>query len=308
MNPFLLCFIRYCQRHIKYNTTQEEFWNFSIDQMAAFDIPAMINYTVSLTKQSKIFFFGHSQGAMVLFARLSSDMDLSSKIKLFLAVGPVAHLSNLIGPIKYVAEFGLDRWFELFGRKDFLPSNALTQDIADKLCGHFWIDEILCKNGINIISGPSDNLNTTRIPVYLSHCKYFLIKKTKYILKIKKKTLFQFQDPAGTSTKTINHYSQLVVNKKFQMYDYGAHDNLIFYNQSTAPIYDIRKIQVPVALYTGGSDWLADLNDVNILRQSLPNIVDDYTVEGWDHSDLVWATNATLVYYKRMIQFMSKFK
>jgi len=158
--------------------------------MAAFDIPAMINYTVSLTKQSKIFFFGHSQGAMVLFARLSSDMDLSSKIKLFLAVGPVVHLSNLIGPIKYVAEFGLDRWFELFGRKDFLPSNALTQDIADKLCGNFWIDEILCKSGINIISGPSDNLNTTRIPVYLSHCKYFLIKKTKYILKIKKNNTF----------------------------------------------------------------------------------------------------------------------
>ena len=91
------------------------------------------------------------------------------------------------------------------------------------------------------------------------------------------------------------------------MYDYG-HENIIFYNQSTAPVYDIRKIKVPVALYAGGSDWLADLNDVNILRKDLPNILDDYSVEGWDHSDLVWATNAALIYYKRMIQLMSKYE
>ena len=139
--------------------------------MAAHDIPAMVNYTTTLTKQNKIFFIGHSQGAMVLLARLSSNLDFSSKIKLFLAIGPVAHLGNLIGPIKYIAEFGLDRWFQLFGKKNFLPSNALIQEIADKLCGNLYIDELLCKNGINIISGPSNNLNTSRIPVYLSHCK-----------------------------------------------------------------------------------------------------------------------------------------
>lgn len=144
--------------------------------MAAFDIPAMVDYTISLTKQNKIFVIGHSQGAMVLLARLSQDLDLSSKIKLFLAVGPVAHLGNLIGPIKYVAEVGLNRWFNIFGKKDFLPSNAVTQGIADKVCGNLFIDKTLCKNGINIISGPSDNLNVTRIPVYLSHCKCSLFE------------------------------------------------------------------------------------------------------------------------------------
>ena len=92
------------------------------------------------------------------------------------------------------------------------------------------------------------------------------------------------------------------------MYDYGSHDNIIFYNQSTAPVYDIQKIKVPVALYTGGNDWLADRTDVDILRTGLSNLIDDFTVESWDHSDLVWATNATLVYYKRMISVMAKFK
>jgi hypothetical protein len=116
------------------------------------------------------------------------------------------------------------------------------------------------------------------------------------------------KDPAGTSVKNIVHYSQLVVNKNFQMYDYGSEkENNLHYNQTKPPVYDVSKVKLPVGLYCGGADWLADLDDVNLLREKLPNIVEDYSVADWDHSDLVWASNASSVYYNRILQLMAKY-
>ena len=50
--------------------------------------------------------------------------------------------------------------------------------------------------------------------------------------------IYKLEAPAGTSTKNLVHFAQMVINKNFQMYDYGA-DNMAHYNQSTAPVYNI---------------------------------------------------------------------
>jgi pimeloyl-ACP methyl ester carboxylesterase len=73
--------------HTKYNKNEEIFWNFSFDEIALYDLPAMVNYILDKTNQSKLFYVGHSQGNMVAFARLSTCPEFNSKIKLFLALG-----------------------------------------------------------------------------------------------------------------------------------------------------------------------------------------------------------------------------
>ena len=77
----------YALHHTKYNKDQEEFWNFSFDEMATYDIPAMVNYVLNQTSQPQLFYIGHSQGTMIPFAKLSTDPEFNSKIKLFLALG-----------------------------------------------------------------------------------------------------------------------------------------------------------------------------------------------------------------------------
>jgi pimeloyl-ACP methyl ester carboxylesterase len=69
------------------NKNEEIFWNFSFDEIALYDLPAMVNYILDKTNQSKLFYVGHSQGNMVAFARLSTCPEFNSKIKLFLALG-----------------------------------------------------------------------------------------------------------------------------------------------------------------------------------------------------------------------------
>ena len=84
------------------------------------------------------------------------------------------------------------------------------------------------------------------------------------------------------------------------MFDYGKH-NVAKYNQTTAPLYDVTKVKVPVALY-----W-ADPADVNYLRRRLPNIVDDFECLGWNHLDFLWATNTDTLLYERMLKLMKSY-
>ena len=92
------------------------------------------------------------------------------------------------------------------------------------------------------------------------------------------------------------------------MYDFGTKgNNLKHYNQTEPPLYDLNKVQVPVALYWAVNDWLADPKDVEFLRQNLPNIVDDYEVLDWNHLDFVWAVNTKQEIYDRMVKLMDSY-
>ena len=87
----------YGRKHVKYVTNSDEFWDFSFDEMAAYDLPAMINFVLNFTDQNQLFYVGHSQGSLIGFARFNSDLDLASKIRLFIGLGPVATVGHLNG-------------------------------------------------------------------------------------------------------------------------------------------------------------------------------------------------------------------
>ena len=63
--------------------------------------------------------------------------------------------------------------------------------------------------------------------------------------------------PAGTSVKTLMHFSQGVESKEFRHYDYGPEANMKHYQSETPPKYDLSKIQVPIAVMWGQNDYLS---------------------------------------------------
>lgn len=63
--------------------------------------------------------------------------------------------------------------------------------------------------------------------------------------------------PAGTSLKTILHFSQGIQSKRFLHYDYGTEMNTRIYNSEIPPEYDFSKITVPIALFWAENDFLS---------------------------------------------------
>lgn len=50
-----------------------EYWNFSFDEMAKYDQPALWKYILKETKQDKLTYVGHSQGTAQMFAALCEN-------------------------------------------------------------------------------------------------------------------------------------------------------------------------------------------------------------------------------------------
>ena len=66
------------------------------------------------------------------------------------------------------------------------------------------------------------------------------------------------------------HWKQLFDHGNFQAYDYGsAKLNQQHYGQNTPPLFDLTKIRVPIHLFAGASDLLADPTDVDFLWKTL---------------------------------------
>lgn len=65
--------------------------------------------------------------------------------------------------------------------------------------------------------------------------------------------------PAGISLKSLEHYAQLIMTGgRFQMFDYGPQINLKRYNSTVPPEYNVKQISVPVHLFVGEEDIIAD--------------------------------------------------
>ena len=117
---------KYSLDHVKYNSSEDDaFWGFSWSDMAEYDLPSMINYALNYTGEPDLFYIGHSQGTLIGFTQFQK-VEFQNKIKLFLALGPVATVGHATSPVRYLADLGVKNtqqiWFYLFGKKDFMPS------------------------------------------------------------------------------------------------------------------------------------------------------------------------------------------
>ena len=159
--------------HKTLKSSDPAFWDFSWDDMAKHDLPSMVNYVLHHTKQADLFYIGHSQGTMTAFSGLSENQELASKIKLFCALGPVATIATIQSPIKVLSNIGSypdhDLIYRMFGRKDFLPSSLWIRYLAETFCNNVVTTPLICDNIIFLFTGPSKNLNNSRIAVYTNH-------------------------------------------------------------------------------------------------------------------------------------------
>lgn len=48
--------------------------------MAEYDLKTMINFILLITKQTSLYYMGHSQGTEIMFAKLSIDQKFSKKV------------------------------------------------------------------------------------------------------------------------------------------------------------------------------------------------------------------------------------
>ena len=73
------------------------FFDFTWQEMTAYDVPAFINFVLEKTKYEKLTWIGHSQGSTQMFYGLSdqSPINLRDKVNLMIALAPVTQIKHI---------------------------------------------------------------------------------------------------------------------------------------------------------------------------------------------------------------------
>lgn len=65
--------------------------------------------------------------------------------------------------------------------------------------------------------------------------------------------MFQYLSPR-VGVKQLQHFAQIIMSSHFQKFDYGSEKNLIVYNSTKPPEYDLSNVIAPIYLYVGEED------------------------------------------------------
>ncbi|EGV91935.1 lysosomal acid lipase/cholesteryl ester hydrolase [Cricetulus griseus] len=272
-------------KHRTLSISQDEFWAFSFDEMAKYDLPASIYYIVNKTGQEQVYYVGHSQGTTIGFIAFSQIPELAKKIKMFFALAPVVFLNFALSPVIKISKWPEVIIEDLFGHKQFFPQSAKLKWLSTHVCNRVVLKK-LCTNVFFLICGFNEkNLNESRVNVYTSH------------------------SPAGTSVQNLRHWGQIAKHHMFQAFDWGSKaKNYFHYNQTCPPVYDLKDMLVPTALWSGDHDWLADPSDVNILLTQIPNLVYHKRLPDWEHLDFLWGLDAPWRMYNEIVNLLRKYQ
>jgi len=119
-------------------------------------------------------------------------------------------------------------------------------------------------------------------------------------------------EPGGTSVQNVHHWIQMITNNQFEMMDFGRIENEKRYGQRNPPVYNLENIpaSLPLVMYSGSHDVLADPVDVQRLMDRLALIVDKLywkEVDKFAHLDYVWALDASDQIYSEVLTFLSMY-
>ncbi|ESO98619.1 hypothetical protein LOTGIDRAFT_142579, partial [Lottia gigantea] len=273
----------YSRAHVHLKPSQEIFWNWSSDEMAQYDLPAMVDYITTKTGVSKITYIGHSQGTLIGFGGFSQNKTLASKVKLFIALAPIARLGHIKGPLHLISPLtkDLQKLEQMLGKGEFMPHSKFDVFLAKDVCHPFGR---LCDTGFFLTGGfDLGNLNKSRTPVYIAH------------------------NPSGTSVRNFIHYGQVSTgcfNVELDLNHADGNFKIPFYPQPTPPIYHPEDIETPIAVFHGGHDWLSDAIDVQWLLPKLKHLVYEKLISHWMHVDFIYGVDAPKQCYKPIVQLI----
>jgi lysosomal acid lipase/cholesteryl ester hydrolase len=284
----------YSLTNARFPERNASFWQMvDWDEMAAFDVPAVIDLALSVNGQrtksnsTQVTWVGHSEGTTVIFAALTTSATyVIPKINLFVALAPVAYGFHVTSAaFELLVKYNITNLAMDIGIYDALEDDKTIHEIVSA-CP---VLGTLCPEALASVFGYG-NLSNFAPDLYPTVTLY---------------------TPGGTSMSNLQHWSQLVQKDVFQMHDFGVAQNMIFYRQATPPAYNLSAFPatVPVVAFSGTVDALADPIDVARLLKELPaaSVVASVVLPNYAHMDFVWGIDAATRVYPSVVAAIRKY-
>ncbi|RLM74328.1 triacylglycerol lipase 2-like [Panicum miliaceum] len=273
----------YSRGHTTLSSGDPAYWDWSWDEFASSDLPAVVQYVYAHSGGQRMHYVGHSLGTLIAFAALSEQQQLGMLRSAGL-LSPIAYLDKVSSPLaRAAADVFLGEALYWLGLNEFDPTGETVHNLVTDVCAQPGIN---CYNLMSVFTGDNCCLDNSSVQVFLAH------------------------EPQASATKNMVHLAQMIRRGTIAKYDYGnAADNMKHYGQAAPPAYDVSAIpdDFPLFLSYGGRDSLSDVQDVRHLVQALKSHEGDkLTVQYLDdyaHADFVMAGNARERVYAPLMAF-----
>lgn len=281
---------QFSSSHLDYGTgINSDYWNFSFDEMAKYDLPALIEYVKKKDKVEKVDYIGHSQGTLIFFlAYMNDPAYLENNINRYISIGTVPNVNN--APHFLIKLFEKSNILNFIPIKNFLTFPPEIGQVITPFCT--GLAKSLCDSILKIaFSGLKD---TGRVD-------YDVLDKYIFLY-----------EPGGTSLQNMKHWIQIYSVKRTQKYDYGSKlENLKHYGTINPPAYDLSKMKsysIPSIFTISDSDPFCNPDDTLefIDKISKKDIVRIRSFTNYNHIDYLWAEDAYNEFYPEILSFLKE--
>ncbi|KAF8360982.1 hypothetical protein PRIPAC_87905 [Pristionchus pacificus] len=265
----------YSKRHESLKEWDNKYWQWTLDEMARYDSPAVIDRVLEISGEKGVYWVGHSQGTAMGYMTLADSPEYNSKVKGLFQLAPQGSGGYTTGIIRAAfwlyetAKPVVDFYRIALGSHEVSFQFPLVYRPLVRLCNIIPGGDQICDYATHYLFGPSSRtLNITRAPVYLSHI------------------------PSGTSTWNALHWAQLAVRRTVEHMDHNPAENVRRYGSETPPRYNYSRIDVPIYHFLGDADYLgtkAEMDNV-LLKMLRKEVVKELIIiPGYNHIDYVVA-------------------
>ena len=227
-----------------YKKGNSDYWDFSMDENAIYDLPASIEYVKQTTGATKINYIGHSQGTTVfLMLYMHNPSFIESSINKYISLGTVPNIAY---------------------------SKSLPMSILDKIYDVLKTVKPLTKAiGFNdkqraILSGACEKAPNICLNSFEKLASLIPTNRAK----IERLFPFLYYYPGGTSANTVLHWSQ--IHKERQL----VYFNKDYDDEFEAKKYDtkiIKKWKIKSLIQRSDSDSFSSYDDVTEFYESIEN-------------------------------------
>ncbi|KAF7128102.1 hypothetical protein RHSIM_Rhsim11G0159500 [Rhododendron simsii] len=267
---------RWSHGHVSLSDKDKEFWDWSWEELALYDLAAMLHYVNSVSN-TEVFIVGHSQGTIISLAAFT-EPDIVKMVAGAALLCPITYLEHVSAPLVLrLVSMHLDQVVLALGIHQLNFKSDILAEILDSVCeGH-----VDCKDLLTSITGPNCCLNMSQVDFFLEY------------------------EPHPSSSKNLNHLFQMIRKGTFARYDYGRSKNIRRYGQFEPPSFDLSRIpkSLPMWMGYGANDDLADLTDFQHTLRELESQPELLYLENYGHVDFLMGVTANRDVYDDMIEF-----
>jgi lysosomal acid lipase/cholesteryl ester hydrolase len=276
---------RYSLKHKNMTIKDSKFWDFSFHEIGLFDVRAMIDNILKITKSKKLIYIGHSQGGVSALVLLSLYPEYNQKISQLHLISPAVfwgnfrdqNVKNYVLPI-------LSNIFKTVNVYDQFVNDNFFKSVLNYIFESYEKNKTEnCKNAAPLICGDNFDCNREYAHTYV--------------------TLFFSRT---VSIKQFVHFFQQILSNRFCQFDYYE-KNYKIYGTSEPPDYNLNNVLTKTYIYAADdADKVVSLKDVKKLRKVLKNVKSFKILNRYNHCDLIYGQNVRNDYFEELLKTINE--